>query len=489
MIKRGLPRKPRKSPRKEKIVKEILMRKKLGLLCLLLAALMLFCAACETTEDTAVEATVTPGAETAVDTPADDTVIAKIGETQSVSYGELLEYYEYYVELMSYYGSTVPETDEEIESLQDSLLEDLINQAKLLYYAEQYGLTVLTEEEEAEVREMVSEEMESYMEEFRAEAEEEGATDVETRARELFDADLEAYGVGMDSYEYEEYIYQLYAEDFYLDKLENYVKENATVTEEEISAYYETLVTDQTSEYGEDPTLYGDDEEYYEKYGGVPGVVVPEGYVRVKAISILPEGTLGSEYTEKTDKMAEYEAEYGKLALTDAEGNAKRLGDLQTLYAALKLETETMYEEYIATVRVKAQEAYDALTAGTAFDTVLITYGQNADYINYPTLLEKGSLLYLGEGTEDNAALTEAVKALTPGQYSEIIVTDNTYYIVYLVGEEPAGTKALTEVYDAVQAAALEEKAETVWSEQQETWSADDSIVTTYPEIYRSVGK
>ena len=71
------------------------MRKKLGLLCLLLAALMLFCAACETTEDTAVEATVTPGAETAVDTPADDTVIAKIGETQSVSYGELLEYYEY----------------------------------------------------------------------------------------------------------------------------------------------------------------------------------------------------------------------------------------------------------------------------------------------------------------------------------------------------------------------------------------------------------
>ena len=60
---------------------------------------------------------------------------------------------------------------------------------------------------------------------------------------------------------------------------------------------------------------------------------------------------------------------------------------------------------------------------------------------------------------------------------------------MYLVGEEPAGTKALTEVYDAVQAAALEEKAETVWSEQQETWSADDSIVTTYPEIYRSVGK
>lgn len=459
-----------------------------GVLCLLLAAALLASAACGTKNVSAPDASVTPGTQ-AASTPENDTVIAEIGKTRTVTYGELAEYYDYYLEMMSYYGGSAPETDEEIEELQDMLVDDLVNQAKLLYFAEELGMTELTAEEQAEVEAAAHDEMESYMDEFRMTAEDEGADDVEARARELFDRDLIDYGIGMDSYDYEEYLITLYAEDKYLEKLEAHIRSGATATEEDAAAYYEQLVADRQTEYAESPTLYGDDEEYFLKYGGTPAVVIPEGYARVKVIAILPEGEIDAAYTEKTAKMTDYENEYGKLALTDAAGNAARLKDIETLYAALEIETAEMYETYFAAAREKAGAAYAALESGMPFDEVLALYGEDADYVNYPAMRESGRPLYLLGTDAGEEALREAAKQLTAGSWSGIIQTDRALYILLLVEKETAGTVPFADVHDAVLTAAALDSGDVAWEDKQLEWEEDDSMVKLYPERYRSLGK
>ena len=70
-----------------------------------------------------------------------------------------------------------------------------------------------------------------------------------------------------------------------------------------------------------------------------------------------------------------------------------------------------------------------------------------------------------------------------------MLQADDTYYIVYRVGTETAGTRTLDEVREAVEAAALTAEADAVWAEQEAEWDEDDSMVTYHEEVYRSIGK
>ena len=466
------------------------------LLAALLAVMLLASAACGTTTDTTADATDTAAATTteateSADDVDRDVVIAEVG-TYTVTYGELADYYDYYVELLSYYGYSAPTDETEIEELQDTLLADYVNNLKQYYFADQYGIE-LDEADLAEVQASTDEEFNYYLEDFTAQAEEEGLTDeqeIHDRAMELFGEDLVAYGIDMSASEYYDYIYDEIKDEKRIEKLETYLSGQVTITEDDVQAYYDSLVEDQQETYGTNPEYYLDDEQSYEIYGGDPGVVVPEGYLRVKVIVVKPEEAIDDGYDDKLAEMEEYEAEYGALALADETANAARLKEIRTMYAALKLEADQMYEAYVSTARAKAQEAYGKLEAGEAFDDVLTAYGSDADYAAYETVMAKGKLLY-GAG-EDSAwpdAVREAATALTAGSYSEIILADDAYYIVYLVGEEPAGTVALDDVHDVIYERALLSAQDANYDNITAEWDADDSMVVYHEELFRSIGK
>ena len=104
-----------------------------------------------------------------------DAVAVQIGEDFTVTYGEVADYYDYIVSMMSYYGVSAPTADADIESYQDEAVDGLVAQKKQLYFAKQLGLDELTADEEAEVQAAVDEEMEYYFDMFRSDAEAEGA--------------------------------------------------------------------------------------------------------------------------------------------------------------------------------------------------------------------------------------------------------------------------------------------------------------------------
>ena len=419
-----------------------------------------------------------------------DAVAVQIGEDFTVTYGEVADYYDYIVSMMSYYGVSAPTADADIESYQDEAVDGLVAQKKQLYFAKQLGLDELTADEEAEVQAAVDEEMEYYFDMFRSDAEAEGAEDIEARAQELFNEELTASGFEMDYIEFEEYIFEQVAQQKTLEKLQEHVRSAATVDDDDVQAYYDQLLESQTTAYGEDASQYLTDQENFEMNGGDPAVVVPEGFLRVKVVTVAPQEAIDDTYEEKVAQMSEYEAEYGKLMLEDEKANAARLKEIKTLYDALRVETDQMYEAYMADAKAKIEEAKAKLDGGESIDAVLESYGEDAAYTEYALIAEHGRLMAQQSGADDfDDTLRNAALALADGTYSDVLQADDTYYIVYRVGTETAGTRTLDEVREAVEAAALTAEADAVWAEQEAEWDEDDSMVTYHEEVYRSIGK
>ena len=450
----------------------------------LCVALALGAAACG---EQAAQDEATPAPGQAADR---DAVAVQIGEDFTVTYGEVADYYDYIVSMMSYYGVSAPTADADIESYQDEAVDGLVAQKKQLYFAKQLGLDELTADEEAEVQAAVDEEMEYYFDMFRSDAEAEGAEDIEARAQELFNQELTASGFEMDYVEFEEYIFEQVAQQKTLEKLQEHVRSTATIDDDDVQAYYDQLLESQTTAYGEDASQYLTDQENFEMNGGDPAVVVPEGFLRVKVVTVAPQEAIDETYEEKVTQMSEYEAEYGKLMLEDEKANAARLKEIKTLYDALRVETDQMYEAYMADAKAKIEEAKAKLDGGESIDAVLESYGEDAAYTEYALIAEHGRLMAQQSGADDfDDTLRNAALALADGTYSDVLQADDTYYIVYRVGTETAGTRTLDEVREAVEAAALTAEADAVWAEQEAEWDEDDSMVTYHEEVYRSIGK
>ena len=196
-------------------------------------------------------------------------------------------------------------------------------------------------------------------------------------------------------------------------------------------------------------------------------MVVPEGFLRVKGVTVAPQEAIDETYEEKVTQMSEYEAEYGKLMLEDEKANAARLKEIKTLYDALRVETDQMYEAYMADAKAKIEEAKAKLDGGESIDAVLESYGEDAAYTEYALIAEHGRLMAQQSGADDfDDTLRNAALALADGPYSDVLQADDTYYIVYRVGTETAGTRTLDEVREAVEAAALTAEADAVWAEQ-----------------------
>lgn len=452
-------------------------------LCLLTALALTACAA-------------TPAPDVAVTDPVEvptiverDTVAVKIGEDLTITYGEISDYYNELLAMMSYYGSPAPTSDADIETYQDQVVDTLISQKKLLYFAAELGVDELNAEQQAELQASMDEVMEQNLSMFRESAEQEGAADPEARAKEIFDEELAAAGYGMTHEQYGEYVLRMLTEQKIIENLETHIRGTAEVSETDIQAYYDTLVAEQTAAYAEDASQYLADQEDFELGGGDPALVVPEGYLRIKLISVSPQGELDAAYAEKTAAMAALESEYGKLALEGGADNAARMEEIRAEYQTLKTDSEALYAAYIADAKAKIEEAKEKLDGGESFDAVLAAYGENELFLSSETIAANGCLMQLGGDDGFIEALHEAVDALEDGAYSEIIQSDDTYYIVCRVGEETPGTRTLDAFREAILEAALAAAGDTLWQQKQSVWEADSSMVVTYEAVYRSVGK
>ncbi len=479
---------------------------KQALSALLAIALMLSFAGCAKGTDNTASSSNATASDAAYTDEELAQVAVKVGDEYTISKGDIVDEYDYMVEMYTYYGMTAPTTDEDIEAMQDSVIATLVSDKIQLYQAKQLGVT-LTDEEQADAEAQTEEQVQYYMDSFRDQATSEGATDVEARALEIFQEQLDAANMDMDVDGFRAFVLENFENEALKLALKAKVTEGVTATDEEIQTYFDTLLSTQTETYTTTPADYLNAAEDFQANGGDPMLFTPEGYVRVRSITISPEGDVSEDYTTLTTDMDTIASQYGAAALdalaakysasgadtsnatistSEIDGGAALVSDYLTKKAA----ADALYEEYIQDARTKANEAYAALQSGTSFTDVMTQYNEDSMYTQYPTFVDTGLLMYIGgEDTVWDSKLVDAVKLLKDGETTAIIQIDDMFYILQLVGAEAAGTKSLTDVQDAIKAQVIASGADTLWNETLETWSNDTSLATYFEDVYRDIGK
>jgi len=474
-----------------------------ALLAVTLMLSVMGCALKDDATDTASSSNASSG--DAVDNNA---VAVKIGDKYTITRGDIADQYDYMVQMYSYYGMTAPTEDADIESMQDSVIATLVSDKIQLYEADLMGIT-LTDEEKANVEAQVEEEMKYYMDSFQSQAESEGASDVDARTLEIFQEQLDAAGMEMDVDGFRAYLSEQYTNDALKTALKAKVTEGVTATDDEIQAYYDENLASQKEAYDATPTDYLSAAESAQSGDGDPVLYAPAGYVRVRSISITPTSELSSDYDTLQSDLDALAAQYGAAALDALAAKYAAQGtdpatasldvsaaeidgytDILTEYLDKKAQAEALYEEYIKDARTKADEAYAALQSGTSFEDVMAQYGEDTMYTATPSFVDTGILMYMaGEDTTWDAKLTAAVGLLKAGEYSPIIQIGDMFYILQLVGDEPAGEKTVADAHDAIMAAIIATKGDTLWNDTLATWEADETIATYFEDVYRSIGK
>ena len=482
---------------------------KKALSVMLAVALTLSFAACAKNSATNASGSNATGSNASgLSDPELEKVAVKIGDDYTITKGDVLDEYNYMVSMYTSYGMAAPTTDEEIEKMQDSVLSTLVSDKIQQYEAKTLGVT-LSAEEQAGVDKKVEDQMNYYMNTFRSQAQSEGATDVEARTLEIFQEQLDSAGMKMDADGFRSYMTEQYTKEAMKTALEAQITKDITATDDEIQTYYNDLLKSQKESMTTTPADYGAAAEEFQKNGGDPMLYTPEGYVRVRSISITPTGDVSADYTALKDEMTKIEANYGAAALaalagkytasgaaatdtsinvttSDIEGGAAMVSD----YVTKKAAADALYENYIKDARDKANEAYASLEAGTSFQDVLQKYGEDTMYTDYPSFVDTGLLMYIGgEDTTWDAKLVQAVGQLKDGANTAVIQVGDVFYILQLVGTEPSGEKSLTDSYDAVKAAAVAKNVETAWTAQLDTWQNDTKIATYFEDVYRDIGK
>ena len=440
--------------------------------------------------------------------PNRDKVAIQVGEDFTITKGEIADQYDYMVSMYSAYGMTAPSTDEDIEAMQDDVISSLVTDKLKLYEAQLLGIT-LSADQTAEIDKKVEEQMKSYTDMFHDQAVQEGAADADARALEIFQEQIDAAGMEMDVEGFRSFMAKSYTDEAIKEALKTEITKDVTATDEEIQTYYNDLLKSQKETYTTTPADFGAAAEDFQMNGGDPLLYTPEGYVRVRSISISPAGEVSADYTALKDELATIETQYGEAALaalaakytakgaaaTDTTisvttGEIEGGADLVSDYITKKAAADALYENYVKDAREKANEALAALDAGTSFTDVLKKYGEDTMYTDYPTFVQTGLLMYVGgEDTNWNEELVKAVGLLKDGEHSAVILVDDVFYILQLVGGEPAGERSMSDAHDTIKAAVIAKNGDTLWNTQIATWQNDTKIVKYFEDVYRGIGK
>lgn len=407
--------------------------------------------------------------------------------------GDIQDYYEYIVQMYSAYGMAVPTADEDIDTIVESCMETYIEEALMTYEAKKMGVDKLTKEQEQAVQAELAEDRESLVESYAASLElpeNASAEEREAAAVAAINNDLtEYYGYEMTFDQYMELRAETLRASYYSDNVRQAVKDSASVTEDDVRATYEKYLAVDKAAAEQDPASYVSNQESAEMFGSRTILFVPENCLRVKTVTVWPEETLSTDYSEKLEAMDALAEEYGKMMLSGASDEA-RAEEIRTQYAALGAETEAMYTAVMAPAMEKANAAYAELQSGADIDAVMEKYNEDSVFA-IEAFKNKGRLMYMGGGAESEWSdeIRSAAAKLEPGTYSEPFESNGSIVIVYLVGMEPAGEKSIASVAEEYAVLARTEHQDTVWNETLEGWMNDSSIVVRHPENYRYIGR
>ena len=355
-------------------------------------------------------------------------VVATVGDETITK----AEFNEGFNALLSQYGYTQDseEIADQLKTLKENYIAQMVEDKVLERKIKELGLDQVTDEEKAaaeqEIQDWYDEQYAALVENFKTD---DTVEDPEAKAAETIENYLSQYGLTLDQMK-ENSVASISS-----DKLYDYVTKDVTVTEEEAKIEFANKVAAAKEKYDADLSAYVSDFE-----NGATIYYTPEGCYYIKHILI----SLTDEQKQDIKNL--------------------RADDDETVAAT----ADEKREEYLLTIREKAESVLKLVDEGGDFEALMEEYGEDPGM--KIEAYKNGYLTYAGD-TGFVTEFADACAALTEdGMTSGLVASDFGYHIIRRVSTVPSGEATFEDVKDSLMESMLTDKKSTTYDQQVEAW-------------------
>ena len=355
-------------------------------------------------------------------------VVATVGDETITK----AEFNEGFNALLSQYGYTQDseEIADQIKTLKENYIAQMVEDKVLERKIKELGLDQVTDEEKAaaeqEIQDWYDEQYAALVENFKTD---DTVEDPEAKAAETIENYLSQYGLTLDQMK-ENSVASISS-----DKLYDYVTKDVTVAEEEAKIEFANKVAAAKEKYDADLSAYVSDFE-----NGATIYYTPKGCYYIKHILI----SLTDEQKQDIKNL--------------------RADDDETVAAT----ADEKREEYLLTIREKAESVLKLVDEGGDFEALMEEYGEDPGMKN--EAYKNGYLTYAGD-TGFVTEFADACAALTEdGMTSGLVASDFGYHIIRRVSTVPSGEATFEDVKDSLMESMLTDKKSTTYDQQVEAW-------------------
>ena len=355
-------------------------------------------------------------------------VVATVGDETITK----AEFNEGFNALLSQYGYTQDSEAiaDQLKTLKENYIAQMVEDKVLERKIKELGLDQVTDEEKAaaeqEIQDWYDEQYAALVENFKTD---DTVEDPEAKAAETIENYLSQYGLTLDQMK-ENSVASISS-----DKLYDYVTKDVTVTEEEAKIEFANKVAAAKEKYDADLSAYVSDFE-----NGATIYYTPKGCYYIKHILI----SLTDEQKQDIKNL--------------------RADDDETVAAT----ADEKREEYLLTIREKAESVLKLVDEGGDFEALMEEYGEDPGMKN--EAYKNGYLTYAGD-TGFVTEFADACAALTEdGMTSGLVASDFGYHIIRRVSTVPSGEATFEEVKDSLMESMLTDKKSTTYDQQVEAW-------------------
>ncbi len=355
-------------------------------------------------------------------------VVATVGDETITK----AEFNEGFNALLSQYGYTQDSEAiaDQLKTLKENYIAQMVEDKVLEKKIKELGLDQVTDEEKAaaeqEIQDWYDEQYAALVENFKTD---DTVEDPEAKAAETIENYLSQYGLTLDQMK-ENSVASISS-----DKLYDYVTKDVTVTEEEAKIEFANKVAAAKEKYDADLSAYVSDFE-----NGATIYYTPKGCYYIKHILI----SLTDEQKQDIKNL--------------------RADDDETVAAT----ADEKREEYLLTIREKAESVLKLVDEGGDFEALMEEYGEDPGMKN--EAYKNGYLTYAGD-TGFVTEFADACAALTEdGMTSGLVGSDFGYHIIRRVSTVPSGEATFEDVKDSLMESMLTDKKSTTYDQQVEAW-------------------
>lgn len=384
-------------------------------------------------------------------------VVAEYGEGGIIWREDALKEYQDASDAYAQYGLNI---DDYAEDIKQDILNMLVQNAVLADKTTELGLDQLDDETRAQLEAEAAETYETYIETYKGYFADEDADD-ETAREQTVEA-MAQYGLT------QEVLTEQTIESYIDEQLYNYVTEDVVITDEDIQAAYEAMVSEAEESFADDDYSYNSARD-----SGETIAWNPEGYRAVKHVLIKFDDDQADRYSELQSTLSSLQAEKEALdaptedATEDGEPEAepRSAEAIEADIAAVTAEMEALHAELLP----RAQEVIDAFEAGTDFEALIEQYNEDPGMKNEPTATN-GYAVSANSTAWDPAFTEGAMSIEAVGQISGPVYGTNGIHIIYYLSDITPGPVPFEEIAEEAEQQALSDKTSEAYDAQINAW-------------------